>query len=149
VSGRGIDQATVEALQDTLAVEHAALWCYGLAVAFLVGTQRTRARDDEATHRELRAGLERVLTDAGQRPVSAQPAYATPRPVDDAASAARLLVVAENDAQVAWRSLLEHTADPSLRRAGMTALTRSTIRGARWRTVTGDDPAVPAFPGRP
>ena len=149
MSRRGIDQATVEALQDTLAVEHAALWCYGLAVAFLEGTQRDRARDDEATHRELRAGLERVLTDAGLRPVSAQPAYATPGPVDGPASAARLLVVAEDDVLAAWRSLLEHTAEQPLRRAGMTALTRSTVRCARWRTVTGTDPAVPVFPGRP
>ena len=147
--GERFDEATVEALQDALAVEHAALWCYGLALAYLDTEQVGRARDDEAAHRDLRAGLERLLTEAGQRPVSAQPAYAPPQKVVDAASAARLVVVAETDVLAAWRSLVEHTGDESLRRAGLVALSRGTVRCARWRAVTGAAPAVPVFPGRP
>jgi hypothetical protein len=81
--------------------------------------------------------------------VSAQPAYTTPQPVVDAASAATLLVTAETDAAAAWRSLLERGADRGLRRAGLDALTDTAARCARWRAVVGAVPVVPVFPGRP
>ena len=42
-----------EAVQRALAAEHAALWCYSLAVAFLAD-QAGRARTDPEAHRELR-----------------------------------------------------------------------------------------------
>jgi hypothetical protein len=90
-----------------------------------------------------------TLTQLGQRPVSAQPAYATPQPVTDAASAAALLVTAETDAAAAWRSVLERSTDRALRRAGLQGLTDTAARCARWRAVVGTQPAVPVFPGRP
>jgi Domain of unknown function (DUF4439) len=148
--GARLDDAAVGALQDVLATEHAALWSYALAVAFLVAPdQLAAARTDSAAHRELRAAVEVTLTQVGQRPVSAQPAYATPKPVVDAASAATLLVTAETDAAAAWRSVLERSADRALRRAGLDALTDTTARCARWRAAVGTTPAVPVFPGRP
>jgi hypothetical protein len=149
--GRGarLDDAAVGALQDVLAAEHAALWSYSLAVAFLAPDQVAAARTDAAAHRELRAAVEVTLTQVGQRPVSAQPAYATPQPVVDASSAVGLLVTAETDAAAAWRSLLERGADRSLRRAGLDALSDTAARCARWRAVVGTVPAVPVFPGRP
>ena len=97
-----LDDVAVGALQDVLGTEHAALWCYSLGVAFLPPAQVATARTDAAAHRELRAQIEVTLTQLGQRPVSAQPAYATPQPVTDAASAAGLLVTAETDAAAAW-----------------------------------------------
>jgi hypothetical protein len=139
----------IDALQDALGTEHAALWCYSLAVAFLPGDQLGQARTDAAAHRDLRSKVEVTLTQLGQRPVSAQPAYATPKPVVDAPSAAALLVTAETDAAAAWRSLLERTTDRALRQAGMDALTATALRCARWRAVVGAAPAVPVFPGRP
>jgi hypothetical protein len=144
-----IDDAAVAALQDVLAAEHAALWSYALAVAFLGSDQLAPARTDAAAHRELRAAVEVTLTQVGQRPVSAQPAYATPQPVVDAPSAAGLLVTAETDSAAAWRSLLERAADRGLRRAGLDALTDTAARCARWRAAVGATPAVPVFPGRP
>jgi hypothetical protein len=148
--GARLDDAAVGALQDVLATEHAALWSYALAVAFLAAPdQLAAARTDSAAHRELRAAVEVTLTQVGQRPVSAQPAYATPKPVVDAASAATLLVTAETDAAAAWRSVLERSADRALRRAGLDALTDTTARCARWRAAVGTTPAVPVFPGRP
>ncbi len=144
-----IDEAAVAALQDVLATEHAALWSYALAVAFLAPDQLAPARADAAAHRELRGAVEVTLTQVGQRPVSAQPAYATPQPVVDAPSAAGLLVIAETDGAAAWRSLLERAADRGLRRAGLDALTDTAARCARWRAVVGAVPAVPVFPGRP
>ena len=43
--------------------------------------QVATARTDATAHRELRGRVEATLTQLGQRPVSAQPAYATPQPV--------------------------------------------------------------------
>ena len=106
-----LDDVALDALQDVLGTEHAALWCYALAVAFLPADQAAVARTDAAAHRELRGQIEVTLSQLGQRPVSAQPAYATLRPVTDAASAAGLLVTAETDAAAAWRSVLERSAD--------------------------------------
>jgi hypothetical protein len=144
-----IDGPATQALQAVLGAEHAALWCYSLAVAFLVEPQQGQARRDADVHRELRSRIEQTLTQLGQRPVSAQPAYATPQPVTDPASAARLLIVAETDCLTSWRALLEQTPDQGLRDAGLKALIDATARCARWRAATGTTPAVPVFPGRP
>lgn len=143
-----IDETATAALQDALAAEHAALWCYGLAGAFLDEPQAAQARDDAAAHRALRSAVETTLSQIGVRAVSAQPAYATPQPVTDAASAAALAVVAETDALAAWRSVLERTTDRPLRQAALDALTEGTLRCARWRVVTNTPPAIPVFPGR-
>ena len=142
------DEVTVEALQDALAAEHAALWCYGLAVAFLAAPESAQARADADAHLDLRGAIETTLGEIGVRPVSAQPAYATPQPVTDAASAAALAVVAETDALGAWRSVLERTGVRSLRRAALGALTDGTLRCAHWRVVVDSPPAIPVFPGR-
>jgi uncharacterized protein DUF4439 len=144
-----IDGPAMQALQATLGAEHAALWCYSLAVAFLAPPQQSQARRDADVHRELRGRIEQTLTQIGQRPVSAQPAYATPQPVTDPASAARLAVVAETNCSTAWRALLEQTTDRGLRETALQALTDATGRCAQWRTVVGATPAVPVFPGRP
>jgi hypothetical protein len=149
VSAARLDGVAVEALQDVLGTEHAAIWCYALAVAFLGEEQAVAARADAAAHRELRAAVEVTLTQVGQRPVSAQPAYATPQPVVDPGSAAALLVTAETDAAAAWRSVLERGADRHLRGAALDALIETAGRCARWRAVVGAVPAVPVFPGRP
>jgi hypothetical protein len=143
-----LDDVAIGALQDVLGTEHAALWSYALALAFLAPEQRDAARTDAAAHRELRAQLEATLTRVGQRPVAAQPAYAPPRPVVDAASAGALLVAAETDAAAGWRSVLERTTDRQLRRSGLDALIATAGRTARWRTAVGTEPAVPVFPGR-
>jgi ferritin-like protein len=144
-----IDETGVAALQNALAAEHAAIWSYALAVAFLTGADATRAREDEDAHRELRNQVEETLTQLGAPAVSSQPAYATPRPVTDTPSAAQLAVVAETDALAAWRSLLERTRDRDLRQAALDTLSAGTLRCARWRVAIGQQPAIPVFPGQP
>jgi hypothetical protein len=144
-----IDPESEAALQDALATEHAALWCYSYAVAFLPRDQLAQAREAEQAHRTLRGRIEQTLTQIGARAVSAQPAYATPQPATDGLSAARLLVVAETDALSAWRSVVERTADRELRQAALGALTDGTVRCARWRWAVGDLPAIEPFPGSP
>lgn len=143
-----LDRGSVDALQSALASEHAALWCYALAVAFLPAEQVDQARRDAAAHRALRGAVELTLTGAGARPVSALPAYAPPQPVTDGASAATLAVVAEGDSLAAWKSVLEHTSDRELRRTAIGVLEDGTLRCARWRAAVGTKPAIPPFPGR-
>ena len=144
-----IDPAAANALQDALAAEHAALWVYALVLAFLPAGQLAQARADAEEHRVLRSRIEQTLTEISTRPISAQPAYATPKPVTDGPSAAALAVVAETDAMAAWRSLAERTGDQGLRGAAIAALTAGTQRCARWRTVLAAAPSIPTFPGRP
>ncbi|WP_214369978.1 ferritin-like domain-containing protein [Pseudonocardia sp. H11422] len=144
-----IDDTATDALQTALAAEHAALWVYSLIVAFLPAAQARQAREDAGAHRTLRGLVEQTLTDIGAKPVSAQPAYATPEPVADARSAGGLAVVAETDAMAAWRSVLERTTDAPLRKAALDALAQGTLRCTRWRQATGMSPAIPVFPGRP
>ncbi len=143
------DATTAAALQDALAAEHAAVWCYTLIAAFLPADLDKPAVEGAAAHRTRRNDLEALLTQAGLLPAVAEPAYRTPRPVTDAASAVELAVVAETDTAAAWRSVLERTADPDRRRAALVVLTEDTVRAARWRIVAGTTPAVPPFPGSP
>ena len=117
-------------------------------MAFLPADQLDQARRDEAAHRALRGSLERTLTDAGVRAVSALPAYAPPQPVTDGPSAAALVVVAEGDTLAAWKSVLEHTTERELRRTALEVMEDGTLRCARWRAIVGTRPAIPPFPGR-
>jgi hypothetical protein len=147
-TGSTIDATAIAALQATLGAEHAALWSYSFAGAFLTAAELATARTDADAHRDLRSEIEQTLSDVGARAVTAQPAYALPKPVTDAASAAALLVVAETDALAAWRSLMERTSDQGLRKAALDALTAGTVRCARWRGVVNTPPAIPQFPGQ-
>lgn len=142
------DPVTTTAVQTALGSEHAAVWCYGLAQAFLPRTLDLRAREDLAGHRARRDLTVRLLTDYGVRPAPAEPAYRAPAPVTDQTSAMKLLVAAESDAAAAWRSVLEHCDDPGLRRMALDGLTEAAVRGGRWSEQLGAKPVVPPFPGR-
>lgn len=143
-----VDDVAVDALQRALASEHAALWAYSLALAFIPPDWATRARTDIEAHKTLRAAVTSTLSELGERPVSAQPAYTPPQPVVDSVSAGALLVAAETDTTAAWRSVLERSTLAQLRTAGLTSMTDSTGRCAYWRAVTDRAPVVPVFPGR-
>jgi hypothetical protein len=138
------------ALRDALGAEHAAVWVYGLAGAY-VQESRVQSAIDEALghHRNRRDAAERSLRDAGQEPPSAQPGYAPPEPINDQKSAIRMLVTAENDCQIGWRAVLENSDDPTLRRGALDGLTAAATRAARWRLTIGEQPAAQPFPGSP
>ncbi|MDL5156286.1 DUF4439 domain-containing protein [Actinomycetospora termitidis] len=139
--------ATRDAAQGALGAEHAAIWCCGLASAFLPAEAAQPLADAALAHRQRRDALIALLEGAGQRATPAAAAYATPRPVTDAASAAALLVVAEDDVAVAWRAVLERTDDRDLRTTGVAAMTASATVGRRWRSLAGVTPEVPSLPG--
>jgi hypothetical protein len=146
--GPAVPQVTVEALQRALASEHAALWAYKMALAFVPPDWADHARADIEAHTTLRGQITQTLSEVGQRPVSAQPAYTPPQPVVDAVSAGALLVAAETDTIAAWRSVMERSSQVPLREAGLKAMTECTGRLAYWRTVTERSPVIPVFPGR-
>lgn len=140
----------VDALQPALAAEHAAVWAYGLAGAFLADSLADQQAEAAAAHRARRDATERLLLDAGAQPVPPEPGYLTPEPVTDAASALRLAITVETDAAEAWRSVIERSqAEPTLRRAALDALTTAAVRATRWRVVAGDEPPTVTFPGAP
>ncbi|MEJ8279125.1 ferritin-like domain-containing protein [Pseudonocardia spirodelae] len=143
-----VPQVTIDALQRSLAGEHAALWAYKMALAFVPPDWAGRARSDIEAHTTLRGQITQTLSDLGQRPVSAQPAYAPPQPVVDAVSAGALLVSAETDTIAAWRSVAERSSSVPLREAALKAMVECTGRLAYWRGVTERSPVVPVFPGR-
>jgi hypothetical protein len=138
----------VGALQGALAAEHAAVWVYGLAEAFVSGELARRVNEAATAHQARRDATERMLVDAGVPAVPAEPAYLFPEPVTDAASALRLVIVAETDAAAAWRFVVERSpAEPGLRRAALEALTAAAVRATRWRAAAGTNPMTVPFPG--
>jgi len=145
-----MNQVPVDALQPALAAEHAAVWAYGLAGAFLADSLAEQQAEAAAAHRARRDATERMLLDAGAQPVPPEPGYLTPEPVTDAASALRLAITVETDAAEAWRSVIERSpADPALRRSALDALTAAAVRATRWRAAAGDEPPTVTFPGAP
>ncbi|MFI9009612.1 ferritin-like domain-containing protein [Actinosynnema sp. NPDC053489] len=139
---------SVDAVQDALAAEHAAVWTYGLVSAFISAPPQAAAVTEGATaHRARRDATERWLRDAGATPRPPAAAYLPPQPVDSAASAIAALIAVETDACVAWRGVLERTDDGALRTSALDALTLSAVRATRWRKAAGITPTSIAFPG--
>jgi hypothetical protein len=141
------DSDTRNAVLAALGAEHAAVWSCGLASAYLAPADQGTLSTAALAHRERRDALVALCEAGGVTPVPAAAAYATPRPVDDAASAAALLVVAEDDTAVAWRAVLERTDDLGLRRSGVAAVVSAATVGVTWRERAGTQPVVPPFPG--
>jgi hypothetical protein len=154
-------RATVAALQDALATEHAAVWAYGLISAF-VPPELTDQVDEAATaHRARRDATERILSDTGVEPVPTEPAYRTPSPVIDLAGALVLAVTAEGDTAAAWRAVIENSgvienggvlerhAQPGLRTTALDALVGAAVRASRWRSAAGAPVRTVPFPGAP
>lgn len=141
------DPDTADAVQVALGAEHAAVWCYGLIAAFLPAALEKWTRMDADAHRARRDTAVRLLTDAGRRPVAAEPAYRTPSPVTDQATAVQLAQAAEHDSAAAWHSVLERCDDADLRRTALDGLTDAATRGARWAAKAGTRPLVPPMPG--
>ena len=140
----------VDALQAALAAEHAAVWAYGVAGAFVADELAGKLNEAATAHQARRDATERTLIDAHARPVPAEPGYLSPEPVTDAASALRLVITAETDAAAAWRSVVERSpADPRLRGAALDALIRAAVWATRWRAAVGTTPPTVPFPGAP
>jgi hypothetical protein len=144
-----LPEDSAAAVQDALGAEHAAMWAYGLVTAFMSDELDEAVRTATSMHRARRDVTEVLLADAGQTPRPAEPAYVPPAAVTDQTGAIAVLVVAESDATVAWRAVLDRTDDAALRKTALEALTGSAVQAAKWRRVIGSAPTTPALPGKP
>jgi type II secretory pathway pseudopilin PulG len=138
-----------DALQQALAAEHAAIWAYGLAGAFLPPAADPALAKGSAAHTARRDATVELVKKAGATPKSAEPGYTTPQPLTNQSSAFVLLVAAETDVASAWRSVLEHTTDTTIRKTALDALTDGAVRAMSWRQSAGQTPSTPALPGQP
>jgi hypothetical protein len=136
------------ALSSALGAENAAVWVYGLCTAFVSAPRVQSAINDGMTqHRAHRDSAEGLLQNAGRSVAATQAAYSLPSQVTDQQSAVTALITAENDCEIGWRSVLENTMNPALRRTALDALTTSATRATRWRITNGVQPATQPFPG--
>jgi len=101
-------------------------------------------------HRERRDAVVALLARDGIAAPPAAAAYRPPSPVTDAASAAGLAAVAEDDVAAAWRAVAERTEAATggeLRRLALGAVTAAATVSVTWRGLAGRTPLVASFPG--
>ena len=142
-----MDKVAVAALQTALAAEHAALWAYGLVAAHAPTDAATITTMIEA-HQTIRDSTADLIVQGGGTPVGPAPAYTTPKPVTDVASARDLAITVEEDCAAAWRSVIGATDDRVLRGLALNTLTDVAQRLVTWRTVAKINPVTTAFPGQ-
>jgi len=132
----------LEAAERALAIEHEAVYAYGVVGGVLdPGTAEAgRALDGYEAHRARRDRLEDVIQELGGEPVPADPGYVLPAPVTDASSAARLARRVEDRSAVAYAQLVGSSVGV-LREVAVGWLTDAATRGLSWGA------APTAFPG--
>lgn len=130
---------SVDALQDTLTLEHAAVHFYAL-----LGAQTSQSssptlydglRAAYTLHRSRRDLLTGWIRDAGDEPVAAAPAYDDPPPFGSSDEIAAAAAEAERGLAAGYAQLVAVTV-ADRRRWAADALTDAAIRGLGF----GDDP---------
>ena len=132
----------VDALQQALAGEHAAVWGYAVVGAHLRAAALDSARAALTAHLSRRDRLVARVRDLGGAPVAAEPAYALPHPVRSASDAEVLATDLEEKVAAVWADVVAATSGAD-RTAAVAALSDAAVRGALWRGGS-----VP-FPGMP
>ena len=138
-----------DALNATLAAEHAAIWGYGVVGAALPADRRDLAAASETWHRDARDGLVAILSGRGTDPVGPAGAYELPFPVRSEADAAKLAVTLEDGVAAAYVRVLGEAAEPATRELAVTALSATEVRAVAWRTRAKKTPVTNPFPGLP
>lgn len=124
--------AELDALQATLAAEHAAVYGYGVVGGRIHEERRTEARAAYDAHRARRDALAREVRDRGGEPVAAAAGYALPFAVPDAAAALRLAADLEDRVAGVYSDLVRAAAD-GLRGTAAEGLREAAVRAVRWR----------------
>lgn len=140
------DAATVDAAQQVLAGEHAALYAYGVVGGRRRSspTEASRAERAYVVHRARRDALTVALRAAWATPVAAEPAYELPVAVTSAASARRVSQQVEDRSSVLY-ALLVATAPAGrdgIRAEATTALVDAALRRLDWGGAASALPAV-------
>ncbi|AYY12775.1 DUF4439 domain-containing protein [Actinobacteria bacterium YIM 96077] len=131
----------VAALQATLAGEHACVYGYGVAGAYLDDDELAAARQALEVHEQRRDTLREHLLAMDVEPEAALPAYALPFAVDDATSARELAGVLEERLGAVYIDLIGAGTGVDLRELAAEAVVDTAVRAARWGV------ALSAFPG--
>jgi hypothetical protein len=143
-----LSKSALTALEAAMAAEHAALWAYGLVAAYDPDVAST-VSDMVAQHRQMRDTTANLIVQGGATPVGPEAAYTTPEPVSDKRSALQLALTIESNCAAAWRSVVGHTDDSTLRGTGLSALTDCAMRMVTWRQQADDKTVTVPFPGDP
>jgi hypothetical protein len=135
----------LDAVQQCLAAEHAAVYGYGVVGGVLAdiggaADLRTYAQECYVAHRARRDALTELLTRSGQTPVAAHPAYRLPRPVVGRSGCTALARQIERRSAAVYAFAVSKTSDRS-RAMAVDALTDCALREVGW----GAEPR--AFPG--
>lgn len=138
--------AELEALQTTLAAEHAAVYVFGA-----IGGRTSRSASPQlyaavsaayAVHRARRDQLTRVIADLDATPVAAEPAYELPRRLDTVDQLARAALGVERRCAATYAYLVAETVGDR-RRWAITALNEAAVRELAFRgtpeTFPGND----------
>jgi hypothetical protein len=135
----------LEAVQQCLAAEHAAVYGYGVVGGVLAdiaeaGGMRTYTQECYDAHRARRDALTELLTGSGQTPVAAHPAYRLPGPVVGTSGCTALGRQIERRSAAVYAFAVSKTSDGT-RAMAVDALTDCALRETGW----GAEPR--AFPG--
>ncbi len=133
------------AAQAALAAEDAAVYGYGVVGARVGAGRRADAQAGYDAHRAGRDAMRRAVDALGGEPVAADPAYALPFPVPDAAAAIRLAALIEDRITQVYADLVA-AAGGQVRQQAAGALRDAAVRAMRWRG--GDGVAFPGLPER-
>jgi Domain of unknown function (DUF4439) len=131
----------IEALQATLAGEHAALYGAGVAGGKLNGARFRSATTLYEQHRKRRDQLAQFLVDAGETPVAAAAAYDLPQAVTSTTTAVALVLLIERRLTAVYGDLVEAAEQNPVRTFAVQALIACSQAQLSW----GGSPA--AFPG--
>lgn len=138
----------IDALQTALAAEHGALWAYGLVAAYDPEAAAT-VTSMVISHQSTRDTAANLIVQGGATPVGPEPAYTSPEPVTDKATALALALTIESDCADAWRAVIGSTDDSTLRGTALSALSDSAMRMVTWRKAAGAATLTVPFPGDP
>ena len=141
----------LQALQATLAAEHAAVYVYGV-----LGGQVSRAGQPEqyravsdayTTHRGRRDLLTRTIADLGAHPVAAAAAYDVPAPLGGPAGLARVARDLEDGCAATYAQLVASTAGTQ-RRWAISALNDAAVRVLAFRGTPETFPGADEYTDR-
>ena len=123
----------IEALQRTLAAEHAAAFVFGALGGRASSLAAPQLQDDVTSaydvHLERRDQLRTMITAAGADPVAAEPAYRLPSPLDTAEQIAAEALRVQRACVTTYAALVA-AGDRGDRRWALEAMTRTALTEA-------------------
>jgi Domain of unknown function (DUF4439) len=131
----------LDALQAALAGEHACVYAYGLAGGLVAVDAKGHIATGYQAHRQRRDEIEGLISRRGSEPEAALPAYATPFPVHDDATARALLAHVEHRLAAVYGDVVAKATTAELRVYAARALAEAATAA-----VSFGQPLTP-FPG--